>query len=191
MQAKDMKRRQQTSRASDARPKARKKPARATSKEILSSPDNPPHIDSRWRQHYERLLALRDEMTKRRGAMSDAAKEEQPTFSLHMADAGTDEFDRDFAMSMISSDQDALYEIESALDRIRAGAYGTCELTGKPIEPARLMAVPWTRFSAKAQRELEAKGAVKQPHMNPPGSLTERFGDTEEAEGESNREAEE
>jgi RNA polymerase-binding transcription factor DksA len=185
-----MKRRHQTPKASNVRPKARKKPARANSKEVLSSPSDSIQIDSRWRQHYGRLLALRDEMMKRRGAMAEAAKEEQPAFSQHMADAGTDEFDRDLAMSMISSEQDVLYEIESALDRIRTGTYGICELTGKPIEPARLMAVPWARFSAKAQRELEAKGAVKQPHLNPPGSLTERFADTDEAEGESTREGE-
>ena len=65
--------------------------------------------------------------------LKDAA-EEQPAFSLHMADAGTDSFDRDFALSRLSSEQDAVYEIDEALKRIERGTYGVCEVSGKPIE---------------------------------------------------------
>jgi len=84
-----------------------------------------------------------------------------------MADAGTDTFDRDFALGMLSSEQDALYEIDEALNRIRDGTYGKCELTGKPIEPQRLEAIPWTRFSAAAEKQLEREGAVKKTRLGP------------------------
>lgn len=84
-----------------------------------------------------------------------------------MADAGTDTFDRDFALGMLSSEQDALYEIDEALNRIRDGTYGKCELTGKPIEPARLDAIPWTRFSAAAEKQLEREGALKRVRLGP------------------------
>ena len=66
--------------------------------------------------------------------MNGLAKEsaqEMPGYSLHMADSGTDNFDRDFALSLLSSDQDAVYEIEEALKRIEKKTYGICELTGK------------------------------------------------------------
>jgi hypothetical protein len=72
--------------------------------------------------------------------MSGLAKEsaeEMANYSLHMADSGTDNFDRDFALSLLSSDQDAIYEIEEALKRIEKNTYGICELTGKPIPKAR------------------------------------------------------
>ncbi len=68
--------------------------------------------------------------------MSGLAKEsaqEMPGYSLHMADSGTDNFDRDFALSLLSADQDAVYEIEEALKRIEKKTYGICELTGKTI----------------------------------------------------------
>ena len=84
-----------------------------------------------------------------------------------MADAGTDEYDRDFALGMLSSQQDAVYEIEQALDRIRNGTYGICELTGKRIPAARLEAIPWTRFTAEAERKLEREGELRRARLGP------------------------
>jgi RNA polymerase-binding transcription factor DksA len=82
-----------------------------------------------------------------------------------MADAATDTYDRDLALGMLSSEQDALYQIDEALDRIRAGTYGVCELTGKPIEAARLEAVPWTRFSAAAEKQMEPESELKRTRL--------------------------
>jgi RNA polymerase-binding transcription factor DksA len=92
----------------------------------------------------------------------------------HLADAGTDSYDRDFALGMLSSEQDAVYEIEEALSRIQAGTYGRCELTGKPIEPARLEAIPWTRFNAGAERQLEREGGVKHARLGPRETVADR-----------------
>src|SRR5438445_680071 len=103
--------------------------------------------------------------------MSGLAKEsaeEIPSYSLHMADSGTDNFDRDFALSLLSSDQDAIYEIEEALKRIERNTYGICELTGKLIPKTRLEAIPWTRFTVQAQAQLEREGALRQRRL---GSL--------------------
>src|SRR5690349_25055897 len=96
--------------------------------------------------------------------MNGLAKEsaqEMAGYSLHMADAGTDNFDRDFALSLLSSDQDAIYEIEEALKRIEKDTYGVCESTGKQIPRTRLDAIPWTRFTVEAQSQLEREGAWK------------------------------
>jgi RNA polymerase-binding transcription factor DksA len=86
---------------------------------------------------------------------------------MHMADAATDAFDRDFNLGVLSSEQDALYEIVEAMNRIRNGTYGICELTGKKIEKARLEAIPWTRFTAAAERQLEKEGTVKRARIGP------------------------
>lgn len=82
-----------------------------------------------------------------------------------MADAGTDTYDRDFALGVLSLEQDAVYQIEQAMDRIRNGTYGVCELTGKKIEEERLSAIPWTRFSAAAERQLETEGKRKRARL--------------------------
>src|SRR3954470_17957428 len=94
-----------------------------------------------------------------------------PGYSLHMADSGTDNFDRDFALSLLSSDQDAIYEIEEALKRIEKNTYGVCELTGKTIPKARLEAIPWTRFTVQAQAQLERDGALRQRRLGALGTV--------------------
>ena len=105
-------------------------------------------------------MGLRDIVLQQKGALTRDANEEQPNYSEHMADAGTDAYDRDFALSMLSADQNALYEIDSAIRRIEDGTYGICEMTGKPIAAARLEAIPWTRFSLEAEKRLEEGGAL-------------------------------
>src|SRR5688500_18106483 len=118
--------------------------------------------------------------------MDGLAKEsaqELPGYSLHMADSGTDNFDRDFALSLLSSDQDAIYEIDEALKRIQKNTYGTCELTGKQIPKARLDAIPWARFTVEAQAQLERESALRQRRLGALGSLEGGVGvETEEEE---------
>lgn len=75
--------------------------------------------------------------------------------SFHMADQGTDNFDREFAASLLSSEQDVLYEIDEALRRVEAGTYGVCEATGEPIERERLKVLPFARYCVAAQAEME------------------------------------
>ncbi|SRR5258708_1415637 len=128
-------------------------------------------IPAKWRKHYRHLLELRDYLARRQAALARDAQEEQPKFSTHMGDAGTDTYDRDFSLGMLSSEQDAMYEIEQALDRIRSGAYGVCELTGKRIESARLEAIPWTRFTTAAEKQLEKEGAIKRARLGPRESI--------------------
>lgn len=162
--------------------------AKATTNQILGGAAQAPRIDPKWKSHYDSLIDLRTQLGQRKDGLSEIAREEQQAFSLHMADAGTDEFDRDFALSMISSDQNALYEIEAALNRIRSGTYGTCEITGKPIEEERLTAIPWTRFSAETQRELEANGSAARTKLAARGSWNEPAaaeGAEEAGEGEA------
>jgi RNA polymerase-binding transcription factor DksA len=77
------------------------------------------------------------------------------SYSFHMADQGTDNFDREFAANLLSSEQDVLYEIDEALRRIDQGTYGICEMSGKPIEKERLKVLPFARYSVAVQSEME------------------------------------
>jgi RNA polymerase-binding transcription factor DksA len=114
----------------------------------------------KWQKHHQELMKLRAALFEQSGRLARDASEEIPAFSMHMADSGTDSFDRDFTLGMLSSKQGTLCEIEEAIKRIENGTYGICELTGKPISSARLNAVPWTRFSLDAQKQLELEGAL-------------------------------
>jgi DnaK suppressor protein len=128
-------------------------------------------IKSEWQKFYNNLLELREQLLRQMNGLAKESAQEMPGYSLHMADSGTDNFDRDFALSLLSADQDAIYEIEEALKRIEKSTYGVCELTGKKIPHARLEAIPWTRFTVEAQAQLEREGALRQRRLGALGSV--------------------
>ena len=147
-------------------------------------------IKPEWQKYYATLLDLRERLVAQMNGLAKESAEELPGYSLHMADSGTDNFDRDFALSLLSSDQDAMYEIEEALKRIEKNTYGVCELTGKSIPKARLEAIPWTRFTVEAQAQLERDGALRQRRLGALGTV-DSAGSSEIESGGEEEEAEE
>ena len=140
------------------------------------------------RKQKSKLLQLRDSLldsmmgVSRDTLRSRAEGSEASAFGMHQADAGSDAYDRDFALSLLSQEQDALYEIEEALKRVDAGTYGVCEMSGKQIPHARLEAIPFARFTVECQTQIEKQKKalrIRQP-------VTSLFGLTEDegAEGE-------
>jgi RNA polymerase-binding transcription factor DksA len=120
-------------------------------------------VPEKYKRYHKLLIDLRTRLTEgierhseetlKRSVKDDAG--DLSSYGQHMADAGTDTFDRDFALSLVSNEQEALSEIEAAIKRIRDGTYGICEITTKPISKERLLAVPFTRYSAEAQKQIE------------------------------------
>lgn len=163
-------------------------PKQATSASILGQVDTRTRkrngeikVKAEWAKYYQNLLELRDQLLKQMSGLAKESAQEMAGYSLHMADSGTDNFDRDFALSLLSSDQDAIYEIEEALKRIEKNTYGICELTGKSIPKARLEAIPWTRFTVQAQAQLEREGALRQRRLGALGTV-DSVGTTETEE---------
>jgi RNA polymerase-binding transcription factor DksA len=145
--------------------RGKRKPAADTA-EVLGDAIAPPRIPGKWQPHYQKLLAARERLTRERADLIQAANEEKHTVpGDDIADAGTDSYDRDFALSIASSEQEALFEIEEALNRIKTGRYGICEATGQQIPADRLEAIPWTRFTAEAERELERNNAAPRARL--------------------------
>src|SRR6266853_6964765 len=142
------------------------------------------------RKQKEKLLQLRDAMVDSMAGVaqdtlrSRAEGSEASAFGMHQADAGSDAYDRDFALSLLSQEQDALYEIDQALKRIELGTYGTCEMSGKAIPHARLEAIPFARFTVECQSQLEKQS--KQSRVRQ--SVTSLFGLTEDEGGEAEEE---
>jgi RNA polymerase-binding transcription factor DksA len=158
----------------------------------LLAPKNhkPKKLDPFVRGQKEKLLNLRDAMVD---SMAGVAKDnlrsraegsEASAFGMHQADAGSDAYDRDFALSLLSQEQDALYEIDQALKRIELGTYGVCEMSGKPISHARLEAIPFARFTVECQSQLEKQNKASRVRQ----SVTSLFGLTEEEGGEAEEE---
>jgi RNA polymerase-binding transcription factor DksA len=147
-------------------------------------------LDPFIRQQKQKLLQLRDAMVDSMAGVaqgtlrSRAEGSEASAFGMHQADAGSDAYDRDFALSLLSQEQDALYEIDEALKRIELGTYGKCEMSGKPIPRARLEAIPFARFTVECQSQLEKQNKASRVRQ----SVTSLFGLTEEEGGEGEEE---
>lgn len=109
----------------------------------------------------QRLVELRDSMLNMIEGVSQESLRQRSeggdasAFGMHQADAGSDAYDRDFALSLLSQEQDALNEINEALTRIENGTYGICEMSGKRIPEVRLEALPFTRFTVECQERIE------------------------------------
>jgi len=120
-------------------------------------------VPEKYKRYYKLLIDLRHHVLVQLGEHTEetllkSAKDDSGDLSgygQHMADAGTDTFDRDFALSLVSSEQEALAEIEAAIKRVHNGTYGICESTQQPIAKERLLAVPFTRYSAEAKKVVE------------------------------------
>ncbi len=147
-------------------------------------------LDPFIRQQKQKLLQLRDAVVDSMAGVaqgtlrSRAEGSEASAFGMHQADAGSDAYDRDFALSLLSQEQDALYEIDEALKRIELGTYGKCEMSGKPIPRARLEAIPFARFTVECQSQLEKQSRASR--IRP--SVTSLFGLIEEEGAESEEE---
>ncbi len=136
---------------------------KSTTAEVLGNAADPPKIDPKWKWHYNILLDLHSHLRHEEEELQRDANEQNTGLQREQADVATNTFNRDWALGMLSSEQDAVYEIEDALDRIRTGRYGICEYTGRPIPQERLAAIPWTRFSVEGEREAEKRGKMERP----------------------------
>jgi len=172
-----------------ARPGAGKRKPKATTEAILGNSTGNAKIPAKWQAHYRRLMKMRAEINLERSRLVEQARElKHRAHGDNIADAGTDTYDQDFALGIASSEQQALFEIEEALNRLRTGRYGICEATGARIDPARLEAIPWTRFSTEAERDLEASNAVDRARIGERGDL---IGSTESLDEEGEEEPKE
>ncbi len=149
----------------------------------------PPFIKKQRQRLIELRSALLDsmDMVTSDGLRNRAEGSEASVGGMHMADAGSDCYDRDFALSMLSKEQDAVYEINEALERVDAGVYGVCELSAKKISDERLEALPYTRYTREMQEQIERDqrgGSSRRPVVRSVFGLDDDKEDEEGADDE-------
>lgn len=114
-------------------------------------------------EHYRStLLALRQRLTGDVSHLADEAfgiKEGEngapAAAALHPAEAGTDNFEQEFTLSLMRNQEQALEEIAEALTRIERGNFGRCEECAGAIPKARLQTLPYTRHCVACARKLQ------------------------------------
>ena len=87
------------------------------------------------------VQGLRGELSSEGGDDSS----ELADYDQHPADTASDTFEREKDLAILEQLEAELAELQAALDRIDNGTYGIDEVTGDPIDPARLEALPTAR----------------------------------------------
>ena len=109
------------------------------------------------------LLSLRERLVGKVDSMQgEALKQSRQDASgdlsnvpIHMADVGTDNYERDLMIELIQNGEESVRNIDMALEKIEEGTFGVCELCNKKINKERLKAVPYARLCIDCQREEE------------------------------------
>lgn len=127
--------------------------------------------DAKWMAFVEeqkgKLLDLKDQILDNVSGVARDTLRNHPEGSEasgsgeHTGDAGSDAYDREFALSLLSQGQDSLYEIEDALERIKRGVYGICEICHKQIPQIRLEAIPFARLTVDCKAQWEKEHGTK------------------------------
>ncbi len=95
-----------------------------------------------------------EEIDRWRSFLSTDNREELDSdsgYSFHLADSASVGTDREQAYMMIDRQQKLIGYLDRALERINNKTYGICRVTGKPINPERLEAIPHTEISVEAK----------------------------------------
>ena len=82
------------------------------------------------------------------------------TYTLHMADQGTDAQEREKAFLLASREGRYLKYLDRALEMIKEGTYGICQDCNKPIQKKRLELVPTAKLCIACKQKEEQKRGV-------------------------------
>ena len=106
--------------------------------------------------YQDRLLDLRARLRGDVSAMAEAALRksgsggaESVSMPIHMAELGSENFEQEFTLSLMATEEDTLSQVETALQRIEEGGFGKCTDCGGVIPKTRLNAIPYTPLCVK------------------------------------------
>lgn len=107
------------------------------------------------------LLLLRARLRGDVNAMADAAlrnsglEGDSSSMPIHMAELGSENFEQEFTLSLVATEEDTLAQIDAALARVEEGTYGKCVECDGVIPKTRLNAIPYTPVCIKCAEKLE------------------------------------
>ncbi len=141
-----------------AEERARVKKLKETLALLKADPEWPAFLE----QQKAALHKLHDELVPNmqnvtRDHLRSGASNVSSSSGQHIGDAGSEAEVRDLTIRLLDKDREQLFEIDAALERIRRGTYGICEISLDPIPKKRLEVRPFCRLTVKCQEEYEKK----------------------------------
>ena len=176
------------------KPAAAAKPLRPTGPPVIrKSPLGKAELDEFRQMLIDKRRAILGDMTGMEAETFRSNRQDRSgdlsNIPIHPADVGTDNFEQEFTLGLLEGERTLLREIDEALERVKAGSYGVCMGTGKPIDKARLRARPWAKYCIDYARLLE-KGLVSREEPAAPAGEEEAEPESSEPEAEADAEPE-
>ena len=116
-----------------------------------------------FKKHIQaKLDALKNDLDDSKGNLLESdtngssSLAQESVYSVHMADAGTDSYEREKSFHFLNRQTDYHKSLTKALERIEDGTFGVCSITGELIPEERMLEVPNTtkRVEAKEREKL-------------------------------------
>ncbi len=122
-----------------------------------------PYGKRETKPYKEQLLTIRSRLRGDVSAMADGALRKTrsegsgdlSSMPIHMADVGTDNFEQEFTLTLMETEEGTLGLVESALERLEDGVYGMCVECGAKIPKARLNAIPYASHCIRCASQAE------------------------------------
>ena len=125
------------------------------------------HFSPKMKKHYRDLLldlraGYQDQLNIHRAdALTNRKSGPGAGMATHMADLGSDNFQHDFELGLLSDEGTVIEMIDEALTRLEENEYGICIECGKEISPARLEVKPYARFCVACKSRKEATEGMR------------------------------
>jgi DnaK suppressor protein len=92
------------------------------------------------------LEAERASLRRQLAELLGSGEGDEPAFDEGFADSSQVAAEQGEVRALAANLQSLLADVERALKKLDEGTYGSCEVCGQPIAPARLEAMPATRY---------------------------------------------
>jgi len=109
----------------------------------------------------DKLDALTNDLDDSKGNLDSnisgtSSLAQESVYSVHMADAGTDSYEKEKNYHFLNRQTDYHKSLTKALERIEDGTFGVCSISGELIPEERMLEVPNTtkRVEAKEREKL-------------------------------------
>ena len=109
------------------------------------------HIKAKLKNLTNDLDDSRGNLESNTGGSASLAQDS--VYSVHMADAGTDSYEREKGYHFINRKTDYFKALTKALERIEDGTFGVCSITGELIPEERMLEVPNATKSVEAKEQ--------------------------------------
>lgn len=116
-------------------------------------------MNKKEKKYYLDLLNKEKErIFKNLGYLKEGIGSGEKGIPTHIADYGTDEFEKGLDINLSDEERKILEKINLAIEKLKKNTYGICEACGKKIAAPRLKALPYARYCIRCQREKEKSG---------------------------------